>query len=244
MISTLPERTLTDLPFAQALTYLHAHWEQGQHISLIGPTGMGKTFAKRYILRRRQYVTSFITKGEDEELDRIIREEGFEKQPHSTKGTQHWDGSKSDLIALWPHKPRGRTPEEFERAQKIIFTTAIHKMVDQGRWCLDFDELSYMCDFLGMDRLMRWLLQQGRSSKISVVAATQRPSFIPHVFYSMPEWLVFWNNTDDTDLKRIQGLGGVDGKILRNEVMRLKHREIIIVHNRHPYERIRTLVRV
>jgi hypothetical protein len=242
MTSTLPERTLTDLEFPGALAHVHANWNQGEHICLIGPTGTGKTFFKRYLLRRRNYVTSFITKPADSELKRIIREEGFEEQPR--KRSEHWDGSKSDLIALWPKKPRGRTPEEFERAQKIIFTHAIHKMVDQGRWCLDFDELSYMCDFLGMDRLMRWLLQQGRSSEISVVAATQRPSFIPHVFYSMPEWLVFWNNTDDTDLKRIQGLGGVDGKILRNEVMRLKHREIIIVHNRHPYERIRTTVRV
>lgn len=101
-----------------------------------------------------------------------------------------------------------------------------------------------MTDFLHMDRLMRWLLQQTRSTKITVVAATQRPAFIPLAFYSMPSWLVFWNNRDATDLKRIAGLGGVDGKVIRHEVSNLRHREILIVHNRHPYERIRTTVRV
>lgn len=225
------------------MAYMFQWWEQGEHVSLIGPTGTGKTFFKRYLLRRRQYVTSFITKPEDAELNRIIRTEGFMPQSTSAKNWR-WDGSRADLIALWPKKPRGRTPDEFVAAQKHIFQDAINRMVDQTGWTMDFDELSYMCDFLGMDKLMRWLLQQGRSSRITVVAATQRPAFIPLVFYSQPEWLVFWNNTDATDLKRIQGLGGVDGKLLRQEVMSLEHREILIVHNRHPYERIRTLVRV
>lgn len=235
---TLPGRSLTDLEFPAALRYVHARWVQGEHVSLIGPTGAGKTFFKRYLLRRRDYITSFITKNSDDELTRIIREEGFKVQKDK------WDGSQGDLIALWPKKKRGEGEEELQDRQRWIFKEAISKAFDQKGWTFDFDEVGYMTDFLHMDRTMRWLLQQGRSDKITVVAATQRPAWIPRAFYSMPSWLVFWGNRDTEDLKRIAGLGGVDGKVLRGEVSNLEHREILIVHNRHPYERIRTLVRV
>jgi hypothetical protein len=234
----LAGRQVTDLEFARALRYVHSRWLQGEHVSLIGPTGAGKTYFKRFLLRKRDFITSFVTKEDDDELHRIFREEGFTVQG------ANWDGANHDLVALWPKQPRGRSFEEFLHAQKWYFNDAIDKMAKQKGWTFDFDEISYMTDFLHMDRRMRWLLQQGRSSKLTVVAATQRPAFIPLAFYSMPSWLVFWNNNDDTDLKRIQGLGGVNGKVLRSEVMNLAHREIIIVHNRHPYERIRTLVRV
>lgn len=233
----LPGREVTDLEFPRALRYVHHRWVQGEHVSLIGPTGAGKTYFKRFLLRKRSYITSFVTKEDDDELDRIFREEGF-----TVQGGQ-WSGTP-DLVALWPKQPRKRTFDEFLHAQRWYFNDAIDRMVKQKGWTFDFDEISYMTDFLHMDRKMRWLLQQGRSSKLTVVAATQRPAFIPLAFYSMPSWLVFWNNNDDTDLKRIQGIGGVNGKVLREEVMNLVHREIIIVHNRHPYERIRTLVRV
>jgi hypothetical protein len=238
ILTSVAERQQTTLAFPDALNHIWARWDQGDHISLIGPTRSGKTFFKRYLLRRRNYVTSFLTKPADPLLDRIIKEEGFKKQ------TGMWDGSHTDLIALWHKKPKGKTQSEYIASQRYIFEHAINDMVDEGHWCLDFDELSYMCDFLGMDKLMRWLVQQGGSSKLSVVAATQRPAFIPLVFYSQPRWLVLWNNNDATDLKRIQGIGGVDGKVIRSEVMRLRRREILMVHNWHPYERIRTLVRV
>lgn len=236
-IPDLPGRESTELQFPRALRYVHQRWKQGDHVSLIGPTGAGKTFFKRYLLRKRSYITSFVTKEDDDELTRIFKEEGFDVQGGK------WDGNP-DLVALWPKQPRNRTFDEFLHAQRWYFNDAIDRMVKQKGWTFDFDEISYMTDFLHMDRKMRWLLQQGRSSKLTVVAATQRPAFIPLAFYSMPSWLVFWNNNDDTDLKRIQGIGGVNGKVLRQEVMNLVHREIVIVHNRHPYERIRTLVRV
>jgi hypothetical protein len=234
----LPSRSVADLDFPAALRYVWAGWKQGEHVSLIGPTGAGKTFFKRYLLRRRSYITTFVTKNSDSELDRIHREEGFIVQ------RKEWDGSRGDLIALWPKVLKNQDPDDFQAMQRYYFRKAINDAFHQKGWTLDFDEVSYMCDFLHMDRTMRWLLQQGRSDKTTIVAATQRPAWIPRAFYSMPSWLVFWANQDGEDLKRISSLGGVDGKVLRREVSELRHREILIVHNRHPYERIRTIVRV
>lgn len=226
-------RQTETLPFRDFLHWFHHGWNQGEHVTVIGPTGVGKTELKHRLLTRRSFVTSFATKDKDETMMKLVRA-GYKLQ-------REWDGSYHDFIVLWP---KGKTPDETQALQHYHFNVAIDQMHRQGRWCMDFDEVSYMCDFLGMNRKMRWLLQQGRSSGISIVAATQRPAFIPLAFYDQPEWLIFYNDNDHTNLKRIQGLGGVDGSVIREEVMDLGHREILCVHNRHPYERVRTRVRI
>ena len=229
-----PKRQQTRLDTREFLHWFHRNWNQGEHVTLIGPTGVGKTTLMQRLITRRSYVTVFATKPKDTSMDRLIRA-GYKMQ----RGP--WNASYHDYIVLWPKE---KTPEDTLAAQRYYFNHAINTMMQQGGWCMNFDELSYMTDFLGMSTKMRWCLQQGRSSGISVMAATQRPAFIPLAFYDQPEWLIFWNDNDHTNLKRIQGLGGVDGKVIRNEVMDLEHREILCVHNRHPYERVRTFVRL
>lgn len=227
-------RQTEHLPFRDALRWFHTQWEQGEHVTLIGPTGVGKSTLTHRLLTRRHFVTVFATKDEDETTQKLVSA-GYKLQ----RGP--WDGSYHDYIVLWP---KGRNEDELLAKQHFYFNKAIDEMYRQKGWCMNFDEVSYMTDFLGMNRKMRWLLQQSRSSGISIVAATQRPAFIPLAFYDMPSWLIFWNDNDHTNLKRIQGLGGVDGRVIREEVMDLEHREILLIHNRHPYERVRTFVRI
>ena len=221
------------LPLRDFLHWFHHSWEQGEHVTLIGPTGVGKSTLTHRLLTRRAYTTVFATKDKDDTTQKLVRA-GYKLQ-------REWDGSYHDHIVLWP---RGKNEAETLERQHVQFNHAIDEMYRQGGWCMNFDEVSYMTDFLGMQRKMRWLLQGGRSSGVSIVAATQRPAFIPLAFYDQPTWLIFWNDNDHTNLKRIQGLGGVDGSVIRNEVMSLAHREILCVHNRHPYERVRTNVRI
>jgi ABC transporter len=232
---TPQKRQQSNLPFREFLHWFHTGWEQGEHVTLVGPTGCGKSTLIQYLLARRSYVTTFATKKSDSTMDRLVRA-GYKKQ------TGKWDGSYYDYICLWP--THASSTEETLAKQYPIFHQAIDDMYNQGGWCMNFDEVSYMTDFLGLSRKLRWLLQQGRSSGISIVAATQRPAFIPLAFYDQPEWLIFWNDNDHTNLKRIQGLGGEDGKVIRQEVMSLGDRQILAIHNRHPYERVKTTVRI
>lgn len=229
-----PIRRAERLNLREFLSWFHQNWEQGEHVTLIGPTGVGKSTLTHRLLTRRSYVTVFATKDRDDTTMRLVKA-GYKLQ------RDKWDGSYHDYIVLWPS---GKTHVEVMEKQHEVFNNAIDDMYRQGGWCMNFDELSYMTDFLGMQKRMRWLLQQGRSSGLSIVAATQRPAFIPLAFYDQPEWLIFWNDNDHTNLKRIQGLGGVDGSVIRNEVMDLAHREILCIHNRHPYERVRSFVRI
>jgi len=232
-MATVAPPAVQQLSFPEFVRWHGQRWEQGDHMTLIGPTKAGKSTLCRFLLRRRDYVTLFATKGKDTTVDEYKRKEGFNVQ------RKQWDGSRHNLIVLWP---KGKTQEEVVHQQQHIFHDAIDRMYQQGGWCMYFDEVSYMTDFLGMSRKMRWLLQQSRSSGISVVAATQRPAFIPLAFYDQPEWLIFWNDNDETNLKRIQNIGGMNGRVIRELVQSLEWREILCLHTRHPHEMVRTKV--
>lgn len=231
---TKPKNQTKQVPFREFLSWFHQGWAQGEHVTLIGPTGVGKSTLMQRLMNRRSFVTVLETKGDDDTTMKLVRA-GYKLQ----RGP--WDGSYHDFIVLWP---TGKTEAEVTAKQHYYFNLAIDEMYRQRGWCINFDEVSYLADQLGMSRKLRWLLQQGRSSGISILAATQRPAFIPLAFYDQASWLIFWNDNDHTNLKRIQGLGGVDGRVIRDEVMDLAHREILCVHNRHPYERVRTFVRL
>lgn len=220
------------ISFREFLHLFHTGWAQGEHVTLIGPTGVGKTELSLRLLPRRDFVTVFSVKSRDKTMEKLIRA-GYKRQ-------RKWDGSYHDHIVLWP---TGKSQEEVQYNQFHEFKRAIDMMYQQGNWCMHFDEISYMTDFLGFSRHMRWLLQQGRSSGISIMAATQRPAFIPLAFYDQPEHLIFWSDNDHTNLKRISNLGGMDSNVIRNEVASLREREILYLHTRKKL-RVRTFVRL
>src|SRR5580658_4925189 len=142
-MATVAPPAVPQLSFPEFVRWHGQRWEQGDHMTLIGPTKAGKSTLCRFLLRRRDYVTLFATKGKDTTVDEYKRKEGFNVQ------RKQWDGSRHNLIVLWP---KGKTQEEVVHQQQHIFHDAIDRMYQQGGWCMYFDEVSYMTDFLGMSR--------------------------------------------------------------------------------------------
>ena len=71
-------------------------WKQGEHVTLLGPTGQGKTTLALAILPRREYVIVFGTKAKDKTLDRLIKEDGYEKC------TEYPPPTWAKKVVLWP----------------------------------------------------------------------------------------------------------------------------------------------
>src|SRR4051794_39167811 len=100
-------RELEGAPYvrwAPFLRWFRRTWRQGQHVSVIGPTGCGKSFLTRPLLRIRTMAGGSVvilgTKPADDTLDHYIAEDGF------TRVTQ------------WPPKPawfRWQQPADWDR---------------------------------------------------------------------------------------------------------------------------------
>ena len=214
------------------LRYFRGQWNQGEHVTMIGTTGSGKTTLLNQIIGLRHYVVIFGVKGRDDSMDKFIRQ-GFTR-------IQNWEMNEvSDYLVLWP-KIRGYQHTDNQRE---VFRAAMDGIYRQGGWCCVFDEVSYLSDTLNMDRQLKFLLQQGRSSGISVVAMTQRPAFIPLAFYDQASHLFFWRDNDRRNLQRFGELAGNARHVVQHEVATLERREVLYLHKDSGY-RVRTTVEV
>lgn len=197
-----------------------AQWQQGEHVAIIGPTGRGKTTLARAILPRRSHVAVFATKPADATLEKF-RAEGYQK-------IRKWPPTdQQPRVLLWPPM---RNLVDDVRTQQRVFSQAITQIFTAGKWTIFADELRYLTDTLRMRKHMELLWLQGRSNKITIVGATQRPAHVPLELYSQSTHLFFYGDRDDTNLKRIGGLGGLDSQVVRKSVAKLARHDVLYIN--------------
>lgn len=189
-------------------------WEQGQHATLIGETGSGKTYLARFLLRRRRYALALITKKEDETLAEF-KQDGFERIRDWKDGDayKYTIGVETRRLLLWPPIKN----EEDILKQRAVYERALWDIYRTGAWCVYIDELWYIAKFLNLERIVNLLLLQGRSERLSVLAATQRPRHVPLTAYSQPSHLFAFASSDAQDARRLRefGLGEVNLETLQ-----------------------------
>jgi len=195
------------------LTRFGRSWEQGQHVFVSGPTGSGKTTLARQIVEQRLerggHVVVMVAKPV---VDPTILKE--------YKGWTRWERMKKrgvsphdKRILLWP-KVEGKRASEALPIQKEIFAEAFDILSVVGRWTVQVDEGLYNCNpmFLNLSQPLAMGLNIGRSSELTYVTLTQRPSHLPLVCYSSASHAFVGQHREATDLKRIAGLDGINSR--------------------------------
>lgn len=198
-------------------------WDQSQHVGLIGPTGAGKTTLALHILDERQYVTVFGTKPKDETLTALVKR-GYRLM----KEWKSWDPGIVPKRLLWPKADRLYAA----RHQRQVFQKAFDAIYPQGGWCIFIDELWFIIHHLKLELEIRTFLMQSRSNDISLVLCTQRPSRVPLEVYDQSEHLFFWQDNDETNLRRIAGISWANGKAVMQIVSRLDKYQFLYASTR------------
>lgn len=214
--------------------YMQGTWEQGDHVTVIAPTNWGKTTLMAELLSIRTYIAAFGVKGQDRSMEKLIRELGLYR-------TKTWQPDVSHRACLWPDiKGAGAN---HRKHQRDIFAGAMDSIYRSGGWCCFFDEVSYLSDTLKLDDELKFLLNQGRSSFITVVGCTQRPAFIPLAFYDQATHLFIGKDTDHRNVTRLSELTGNARKVVASEIPALPKYTFLYV-NRDTGFRCRTKVEV
>ena len=195
-------------------------WAQGEHVLLCGPTGSGKTTMAATLLNKRAnnggHVVVLVSKMKDPTFTKEFK--GYTRlEDWPTGGPKMWE----NRILLWP-KPE-KTIRETLLKQREVFAKALNEITRQGNRAVVIDESLMMTDpkLIGLGTEIGMMHYYGRSSGISMVDLTQRPSWIPKVIYSSVSHAYIASTKDQTDLKRLSDLGGIDARIASANIARL-----------------------
>lgn len=189
-------------------------WKQDEHLSIIGPTGTGKTALAVELLKIRTYKIFVMTKPSDVKLEAALDRQHYVRVPAFPKQPPE----DIDRYLLQPPGTGEMTREAMER-QRVILRDAFTKIFRgpggglPGRWCLCLDEARYVADpaYLGLRREINHLLIQGRSLRIAMMLNFQRPSWVPPEAYDQASHLFIAMDNDKRNVQRFREIGGVDG---------------------------------
>lgn len=198
-------------------------WQPGEHVSIIGPTGYGKTTIARALLDRRRFVAVLATKPKDSTLSKMEQSKQYRK---IDKWPPPLSPELMSKVLLWP-KFQG-SADIADQSQ--VIGEALMDMFAAGGWTIYVDELIYLVKMLGLKLDLELIWQQGRELKLSLVGCTQRPAWIPLELYSQATHLFMFRSTDERDLQRLGGIGGLDPATIRRTLRGLRKYDFLYIN--------------
>ena len=206
-------------------------WRQGEHVTCIGPTGTGKTTLMLSLLdsdaQPTRYVIFYGTKPKDRTLDKLVGTAGWRKVLRFDR-MPNVINARNGRIVFWP---RFKTPDDIPAQAYQIGNSVRNAYLEHG-WTLVIDETWWFTHMLGLEKWLKALWTQGRSVDITVMAGTQRPVSIPVLAYDQATHVFFWRDNDESNLKRISGMNGLNAALIRRTVSTLPKHDVMYVNTR------------
>jgi hypothetical protein len=231
---------------------LSARIEPGEHVTIVGPTGAGKSTVLVELAEMFPDVVLVVTKRRDELLSGL-RRRGWtverdigqlQRGPRMSFFERYFGEPAAPpmRVVFWPRP--GSTIKATRKAQAEQVRALLDWAHNRGRVAIGIDEAMYAVEDLRLAAELRTLWHEGRASGISLLAASQRPSWLPKSAYSSPTYLAMFRTNDPDDLKRLADIGGaIDPKPLGRELRLLHRHEFLLVEPRLQPPRVtRTMV--
>jgi len=206
-------------------------YKPGQHVTIVGPTDWGKTTLAYKLMEKRATpnfpAVSLVMKPEDDTVDlwipgmghRIVRE--WPPPP-----MREMVNSKPPGYALWPkHTFDAEIDDpklywEFKRCMVQFFGKRIGQRKISGG-ILFSDEVAGLARLYNLARQLDAIWERGRTQKIGLWGASQRPYNVPQNAYGMSSHLFLGNDPDKRSRQRYGEIGGVDAKLVENATLEL-----------------------
>lgn len=210
-------------------------WNSGEHVTMIAPTGSGKTVLARYLLRKAPvperggpgpFVVVLGIKSRDKELYGPYQREGYRRVTRfdPNPGEDVWE----ERVIFAPQTERAGREGRNDRANAL--RTALQGIEQAGYWTTYADDVQYMAQQLGLSIELEEIWIKGRSEGISLMVASQEPRHIPVMAYGQATHLFIFKQPDKDRADRLGELTGVNREVTRETVLELPDHEFLYIN--------------
>lgn len=217
--------------------HMKRRWRQGEHVALVGPTGVGKSTMAHLLLPLHRYVLAFDPKGGDDTLAKL-KNRGFVRVPTWPPPRKIMRQIEEDKGARLIVGAVTQTKEDIPRLRQTI-ARALDDAFDQGGWVVYVDELQVAADPKMMNLMapLERMLVSARSKGISVVSSFQRPANVPRAASDQAAWFVTWATRDTDVVARLGEMAGRPRHEMRGIMKAIGEvPHSVAVFSRNPYE--------
>jgi len=200
------------------LKYMGEHWNPGEHIALIVPTGGGKTTFATGLAKTRKYVLALDVKGGD----KTLKKSGWERQIK-------WPLSREQRKAIEDGEPMrllvGHTGRD--AVSKLKRFDLMHRVLQdvqvEGGWTLLATDLKLLTHprFGGLWGDVEELILLARDAEVTVITDMQRPTGQPRESSDQSTWLAVGPSRDMDAASRLGEMMGRSRAAMRGAISAL-----------------------
>jgi hypothetical protein len=215
------------VPWANFAPLFAAEFRQGQHVTIIGPNGLGKTTLALRIADVRSYVLFLATKKTDPMYDELEHEWHYRRLRELAE-LEVVDGRPRYSRYLY-HPVFAGTLRERRTRQARAISRALNYAFDAGGWCVVADELHWLIDKLSLGDELEAYWYQARTENVTLIGCAQRPAWVPRAAYSQAKHIFLFKTADRDDVRRLGDIAGADVDRVRYEVAHLEPFEFLYI---------------
>ncbi len=221
---TIPPR----ITWAALQARMLRQWQPGEHITVVGPTGSGKTHLALTLAELCKYVLVIATKRDDPLIDDLQGRGYFATANLDRLVWTDNDGPVPEHrhVIYWQRLEGAKGARERQERQAVLVRKALDYAERTRGWTVVLDELMWATRNLHLDRELDSLWFGARTQGVSVIACSQRPTQVPLLALSSASYLFLFRTQDDRDLERLREAStGFPRRMLADQVARLNWHE-------------------